>query len=310
VDVLTGMKIFVKVVEANSYAHAAEALDMSVPRISRTISDLEEHLGVRLLQRTTRRMSLTEAGRMYLDRCRLILGDLEDTYSMLSSSATNASGRLKIVAPALFAMRKLAPILREYRAQHPNVTIEVALADRAVDLIEGEFDLGILAARHVTSQTLVSRPLMWTDFYTCASPEYIAEHGTPTHPSELEQHPFIAFRTEHTADEMTFEAPDGTQVTASVKPVVYTNNIGMVRRCTLAGLGIGTMSAYLVDDDIRAGKLIRLMPEFRLPDREFRLVYTNRKYIPLKVKAFIDLAVNHFRGHEDEPAPTDITPPT
>lgn len=298
-DVLTGMKIFVKVVEANSYAHAAEALDMSVPRISRTISDLEEHLGVRLLQRTTRRMSLTEAGRMYLDRCRLILGDIEDTYSMLSSSATNASGRLKIVAPALFAMRKLAPILREYRALHPNVTIEVALADRAVDLIEGEFDLGILASRYITGQTLVSRPLMSTDFYTCAAPDYLAEHGTPTHPSELEAHPFIAFRTEHNTNEMTFEAPDGTQVTASVNPVVYTNNIGMVRRCALAGLGIGTMSGYLVDDDIRAGKLIRLMPEFRLPDREFRLVYTNRKFIPLKVNAFIDLAVNHFRSQEE-----------
>src|SRR5580698_3306113 len=110
-DVLTAMKVFVKVVEANSYANAAEALNMGVPRISRTISELEDHLGIRLLQRTTRRMSLTEAGRIYVDRCRQILGDLEDTHSMLSSNAISASGRLRIVAPALFAMRKLGPIL-------------------------------------------------------------------------------------------------------------------------------------------------------------------------------------------------------
>jgi DNA-binding transcriptional LysR family regulator len=298
VDLLAAMKVFVKVVEANSYAHAAEVLDISVPRISRTISELEEHLGVRLLQRTTRRMSMTEAGRLYLDRCRLILGELEDTHSMLTSSATSASGRLRIVAPPLFAMRKLGPVLRAYQLQHPNVVVDLSLSDRAVDLIEEEFDLGIVAARHVRGQTQVSRPLMSTGFFTCASPEYLAANGTPTHPSELAQHPYLAFRTEHGSEDITFDGPDGTPITASIKPAFYTNNIGMVRRCALAGLGIALLSAYLVDDDIRSGRLIRVLPDYRLPEREFRLVYANRKYVPLKVKAFIDLVVEHFRGQD------------
>ncbi len=294
-DVLTAMKVFMKVADANSYARAAEALEMGVPRISRIINDLETHLGTRLLQRTTRKMATTEAGRLYLDRCRRILGELDETYSMLSSSAVGTAGRLRIVAPALFAMRKLGPVLNAYRREYPNVTIDLALADRPVDLIEEEYDLGILAARHVTGQTLVSRHLTATDYYACAAPEYVAANGAPTHPSELEKHAYLAFRTEHTADEMIFHAPDGTEVAARPKPAIYTNNIGMLRECALSGLGIATLSGYLVDDDIRTGKLARLMPDYRLPDREFRIVYSNRKFLPLKVKAFIDIALEHFR---------------
>jgi DNA-binding transcriptional LysR family regulator len=295
VDVLTAMKVFVKVAEVNSYAHAAETLEIGVPRISRIISDLEAHLGTRLLQRTTRRMSPTEAGRIYLDRCRQILGELDETYTMLSSNTVSTSGRLRIVAPALFSQRKLAPILTAYQREYPNVTIDLTLADRAVDLIEEEFDLGILASRYVTSLTLVSRHLTSTDYYTCASPEYIMRNGAPSHPAELEKHAYLAFRTEHASDGIVFNAPDDTQVTVSPTPSFYTNNIGMVRECAIAGLGIATLSAYLIEDDIASGKLTRLFPEFSLPDREFRIVYSNRKFLPLKVKAFVDMAVEHFR---------------
>lgn len=214
-DVLTAMRVFVKVAEVNSYAHAAETLETSVPRISRIISELEDHLGTRLLQRTTRKMSTTEAGRIYLDRCRQILGELDETCSMLSANAISTSGRLRIVAPTLFAMRKLGPILSAYQREYPNVTIDLALADRAVDLIEEEFDLGILAARHVTALTLVSRHLTTTDYYTCAAPEYVSTNGAPEHPSDLEKHPYLAFRTEHATDEIVFNAPDGTEVSAA-----------------------------------------------------------------------------------------------
>lgn len=294
-DVLTAMKVFVKVAEINSYAQAAESLEMGVPRISRIISDLERHLGTRLLQRTTRKMSPTEAGRIYLDRCRQILGELEETYSMLSANAVSMSGRIRIVAPALFAMRKLGPVLSAYQREYPNVAVDLTLADRAVDLIEEEFDLGILAARHVTGQTLVSRHLASTDYYMCAAPEYVARNGAPAHPADLENHPYLAFRTEHTTDQIVFNAPDGATIAATPKAAFCTNNIGMVRECALAGLGIATLSAYLVEDDIRTGKLTRLLPEYTLPDREFRICYSNRKFLPLKVKAFVDMAVEHLR---------------
>lgn len=148
---------------------------------------------------------------------------------------------------------------------------------------------------HVTGQTLVSRHVTSTDYYTCASHEYIARNGAPAHPAELENHPDLAFRTEHAADGIVFNAPDRTRITVSPKPAFYANNIGMVRECAMAGLGVATLSAYLVDDDIGTGKLTRLFPEYSLPDREFRIVYSNRKFLPLKVKAFVDMAVEHFR---------------
>jgi len=204
-----------------------------------------------------------------------------------------------MVAPALFAVRKLAPVLVAYRRDYPDVILDLVLADRSVDLIDEEFDLGILAARRVTSQSLISRHLTATDLYTCAAPGYLAKHGMPAHPRELANHPYLAFRTEHSSDEIVFHAADGTPITVHPKQSLLTNNIGMVRESALAGMGIATLSAYLVDDDIRAGRLQRILPEYHLPDREFRIVYSSRKFLSLKVKAFIDLAIEHFRQAND-----------
>lgn len=310
-DIVNSMRIFTKVAELNSFARAAEALDIAVPRVSRALADLEDHLGIRLIQRTTRKMSLTEAGRIYLERCRQILGELDETYLMLSANAVSTSGRLRVVAPALFAIRKLSPVLAAYQRAYPNIAVELVLADRHVDLIEEEFDLGILAARRVTSQSFVSRHLTSTDFYTCAAPAYIKEHGAPSHPSDLALHPYIAFRTGHSTEEVTFQDSDGAQIAIHPKPALITNNIGMVRESVLAGMGIATLSAYLVDDDIRAGRLKRLLPEYRLADREFCIVYSNRKFLSLKVKSFIEIAIEHFRDaneadHTASPVPADV----
>jgi DNA-binding transcriptional LysR family regulator len=287
------MRVFVKVAEFNSFARASEALDMAVPRTSRVISELEDHLGTRLLQRTTRKMSLTEPGRIYLERCRQILGEIEETYLMLSANAVSTSGRIRVAAPALFAQRKLAPVLAAYQRAYPDVIVDLVLADRPVDLIEEEFDLGILAARRINSVSLVSRHLATTDYYICAAPNYIAEHGSPVHPSELANHPYLAFRTEHSSEDVVFHAADGTPIVVQPKTAFVCNNICMVRESALAGMA--TLSAYLVEDDIRTGRLQRIMPEYHLADREFRIVYSSRKFQSLKVKAFIDIAVEHFR---------------
>jgi DNA-binding transcriptional LysR family regulator len=298
VDALNSMRVFVKVAEFNSFARASEALDIAVPRTSRIISELEDHLGTRLLQRTTRKMSLTEPGRIYLERCRQILGEIEETYLMLSANAVSTSGRIRVVAPALFAQRKLAPVLAAYQRAYPDVVVEFVLADRTVDLIEEEFDLGILPARRIQGMSQISRHLTHTDFYVCAAPSYIEAHGSPQHPSELAHHAYLAFRTEHSNEEIVFHAADGTPIAAHPKASFVCNNIGMVRESALAGMGIATLSAYLVEDDIRTGRLQRVLPEYHLADREFRIVYSTRKFQSLKVKAFIELAVEHFRERD------------
>jgi len=296
-DQLNSIRAFVKVAEAGSFARAADQLDLSVPRVSRLIGDLEGHLGIRLLQRTTRKMSLTEPGRLYLERCRPILLDLDEIQTQVSADALRASGKLRVVAPVQFAIQKLGPVMAAYRDAHPNVTVELTLADRTIDLVQEGYDLAILAARRVTGLSLVSRHLANTDFYTCAAPAYLAVHGTPRHPSDLTQHAYLAFRTEHGSDDLVYEGPDGAPVAARLHPVLTSNNIGMVHTAALAGMGIATLSAYLADNDIQAGRLVRVLPEYRLAEREFRLVYSSRKYLSLKVKAFIDLALAHFAVH-------------
>lgn len=293
-DQLNSIRAFVKVAEAGSFARAADLLDLSVPRVSRLIGELEGHLGIRLLQRTTRKMSLTESGRLYLERCRPILHDLDDIQTQVAADALSVSGRLRLVAPVQFAIQKLGPVLAAYREAHPKVTIDLVLADRAVDLVQEGYDLAIQAARHVTGLSLISRHLTTTDFYTCAAPAYLAAHGSPEHPRDLAQHPYLAFRTEHGSDEIVYEDAGGEPVSVRLHPVFTTNNIGMVRTAALAGMGIATLSAYLADDDIQAGRLVRVLPQYRLADREFRLVYSSRKFLSLKVKAFIDLALVHF----------------
>lgn len=293
-DQLGAIRAFIKVAEAGSFTRAAEQLELSASSMTRTVSDLEEKIGTRLLHRTTRKLALTEAGKIYLERCRNILQDLDEVDALVGSNATRVSGKLRLVAPALFAMRKLPPVLAAFQAAYPDVTIEMVLADRNVDLIEEEFDLGILAAARLTGMTLVSRHLTSTDYYACASPEYIARHGQPTHPSDLERHACLVFRTEHAGDEVVFRDLHEMNIVAHPKVTFLANNIGMVRAAALAGMGIATLSAYLVDDDIRSGRLMRVLPEYQLPGSEFRVVYSSRKFLSAKVKAFVDLAVSHF----------------
>jgi DNA-binding transcriptional LysR family regulator len=238
---------------------------------------------------------LTEAGRLYLERCRQILEDIDEAEAVVSEHAVQVSGQLRLVAPTLFALRKLPPVLARFQQLHPRVKMELIVADRSVDLVNEAFDLGILPAGRVTGTSVVSRHLTETGRYICASPGYIAQYGAPTHPSQLVNHPYLAFHTEQGDDEMVFHAPDGETIPVHPNRFVSTNNIGMVREGALAGMGIATISGYLVDDDVKAGNLCRLMPDYRLPDREFRLVYASRKFLSLKVRSFIEVALAHFQ---------------
>jgi DNA-binding transcriptional LysR family regulator len=296
VDQLNSIRAFCRVGESSSFARAAQTLDLPVSRVSRMIYDLELRLGTQLLNRTTRQTSLTEAGRLYLERCRQILGDIEDAEAAVSEHALSAFGQLRLVAPTLFALRKLPPVFAQFQQLHPRVEIELIVADRSVDLVGEAFDLGILPSRRVTGLSVISRHLTETDRFLCASPGYVAQKGAPTHPSQLSGHLYLASHTEYGDDELAFHAPDGTEIPVRPGRHFSSNNIGVVREGALMGMGIAAIPAYLVDDDVQAGRLLRLMPEYRLPDREFRLVYASRKFVSLKVRSFIELALAHFHA--------------
>jgi DNA-binding transcriptional LysR family regulator len=299
VDRLNLIRAFVQVGESNSFARAADMLDMAVPRVSRMIAELESQLGTRLLQRTTRNTSLTETGILYLERCRQILDCIDEAEAAVSEHVTRLSGQLRLVAPTLFALRRLPPVLAQFQQIHPQVMMELVVADRSVDLVSEAFDLAILPSRRVTGMSLVSRHLTETRSCVCASPAYLAKYGAPTHPSQLVNHRFLAYHAERGDDQMVFRAPDGEQIPVRPKRCFSTNNIGIVRESALSGMGIASLSGYLVEDDVKAGALCRLMPDYHLPDREFRLVYASRKFLSLKVRSFIELAVAHFQPDPD-----------
>jgi DNA-binding transcriptional LysR family regulator len=213
----------------------------------------------------------------------------------VSEHVIEASGQFRLVAPTIFALRRLPPVLARFQKLHPRVRMELIVADRSVDLVNEAFDLGILPARRVTGMSVVSRHLTQTGRYICASPGYIAQYGAPTHPSQLRDHRYLSFHTEHGDDEMVFHAPDGEKIPVRPDRFLSSNNIGMVREGALAGMGIATIPGYLVDDDVKAGSLYKLMPDYRLPDHEFRLVYASRKFLSLKVRSFIEVALAHFQ---------------
>lgn len=295
VNRLNTIRAFVRVGKSGSFARAADMLDLLVSRVSRTIYDLENQLGTRLLQRTTRYTSLTEAGRLYLERCSQILDDIDEAEAAVSEHTARAFGQLRLVAPTLFALRKLPPVLAQFRRLHPRVEMELIVADRNVDLVHEAFDLGILPARRITGMSVVSRHLTATDLYICASPGYVAQHGAPTHPLQLVTYRYLATHTEYGDDEILFYAPDGTQIRVHPKRYLSSNNIGVIWEGALAGMGVATISEYLVGDDVKAQRLCRLMPEYRLPDHEFRLAYPSRKFLSLKVRSFIEVALSHFQ---------------
>ncbi|HEY2024393.1 LysR family transcriptional regulator [Paraburkholderia sp.] len=296
---LQSMRVFVKVADLGSFVGAAGALDLSTAVVTRHVADLEARLGTRLLNRTTRRLSLTESGATYLERVRHILTDLEGVEQMVVARNHEPIGTLRIVAPVVFGLHSLAPVVQSYAARFPEVVPDVTLADRPVDLVEEGFDVGILVARHMRSASIVTRRLTTGYMTVCATPAYLAQHGTPTRPEDLLKHPSLSRPSEQSAgEERVFAGPDGE---VRVRPVnaIAANNAEMLRQFALLGMGVAILPSYLVDRDLAAGRLVRLLDAYRLPPIEITIAYPSRLHLPAKVRTFIDHLVEHFQpGNE------------
>jgi DNA-binding transcriptional LysR family regulator len=231
------MTAFAKVVELGSFARAADRLSVSTSAVSRQVADLEAHLDVRLLNRTTRRLSLTEAGQAFYERCIQLLSDLEEAESSLRSAAVEPKGTLRVTCGVTFGERYLAPAIAEFAARHAQVSFDLDLSDRAVDLVEEGFDLAIRIGA-VGHQALVSRRIGTTQFVCCASPAYLARHPAPVTPADLEQHACLGYTYAAMTSAWTFEAHDGTRYTPRITPSHKTNNGRMLAELAIAGLGI------------------------------------------------------------------------
>jgi len=292
------MRVFAAVVDAGSFVAAADALEMSKPAVSRHLAELEQRLGVRLLHRTTRRLSLTVEGEVFLARCRDLLAGVDEAEAEVSARGGSVVGVLKVSAPVSFGIRHLAPLWAPFMAAHPQLMLDLTLTDRFIDLVEEGYDLAVRIAR-LPSSSLVSRRLASTRMVLCASPDYVRRHGAPQRPADLASHALLAYSLLATGDTWEFEGPGGTEQ-VKVRARMQTNSGDTCTAITLGGGGIALQPLFLVSGDLDRGDLVEVMPQWRAADLGIYAVYPTRKHMPPKVRLLIDFLAEHLR----EPGPS------
>ncbi|HVL76145.1 MAG TPA: LysR family transcriptional regulator [Noviherbaspirillum sp.] len=292
------MKVFVKVAESGSLSAAARALDMSNPSVTRHVADLEAYLHARLFNRSTRRLSLTETGAAYLERCRQLLQDLEDAALAASMSAARPAGTLRVNAPVSFAVNYLARALPEYAARYPEVKLDLTLSDRVVDLIEEGYDVAIRISRMPDSSALVARQIASARNLVCAAPSYLKRCGAPSTPEELEQHACLTYTYLASRDEWQFMR-DGKLHVARVRGPLVANNGDLLREAAIAGMGIIVKPSFIIGDAIRQKRLVPLLTDYTMPDLPIFAVYPSRRHLSAKVRTFVDFLVERYREHPD-----------
>ena len=293
-DKFQEMRVFVHVTEAGSFVAAANQLGFSKAAVSRYVSEMEHRLGVRLIHRTTRRLSLTREGEIFLARCREILSRIEESEAEIVTQSDVAIGLLKVSIPVSFGIKHLTPLWGEFIAAHPNVTLDIQLTDRVTDIVEEGFDLAVRIAR-LPDSSLVSRKLASTTLILCASPAYLAKHGEPQQPADLTQHQTLSYSLFTTGDQWSFAGPDGPAV-VKVQPRLWSNNGDTCVAAAIAGNGIVLQPSFLVAEALDKGELVPLLPEYQCPTLDIYAVYPTRRFLLPKVRALIDFLSNKLKN--------------
>ena len=300
-DRWTEMELFVHVAESGSLSRAAELMNMSNASASRQLAALEERLGVRLVERNTRRLYLTDTGQEFFQRARNILGDLRDAESDVNAAALNPTGVLRITASLSFCMHHIAPLLREFTDRYPNVTVQVEAANRYLDIIDNNIDVAIRTREVEPDSNITIRRLGETRRVLAASPGYLARHGFPKGLDDLQQHKLLVYLHANTPNELRFtQVATGEQKTIQIKGLLETNDGQIVRAAALDGMGILVQPSYIVYDDIVAGRLVPVLDEWDLPHLTINLAYPSRKHLSAKVRTFIDFMAAHFEKMDYE----------
>ena len=294
-DRMRALEVFVEVVKREGFARAAEALETSAANVTRYISDFEAHLGTRLINRSSRKMSLTESGEALYERAKSILDDMAEAEAIASSTSMRARGLLRINAPISFGILHLAPLWPKFRQRYPEVELDIALIDRVVDIVEEGYDMAIRISRAGTTSH-AARKLATSHNIVCASPDYLRARGTPVRPSELSQHDCIGYTYAATGDEWNFTDAGNQPQSIKVSCAIHTNNGDTARSASLAGAGITWQPSFLIGDDLRAGRLVQLLPDFRMADIDILALYPSRRHLSAKVRVMIDFLADAFKG--------------
>lgn len=287
------IRVFTRVADCGSFVAASDSLKMSKAAVSRYVSDLEHRLGARLMHRTTRKLSLTPDGEIFLSRCRAILESIEESEEEISKRGLTASGTLRITAPVSFGIRHLAPLWSDFLIAHPQVKIELELSDRVINLVEEGFDLAIRIGK-LNDSTLVSRQVASTRLVLCASPDYLKRRGTPSHPAELVEHETFSYSLLSTGHTWKFDGPEGS-VDVRVSPRMTSNNGDTGVEVCVRGGGIHLWPTFLIEEYLRAGSLVEVLPDFKASNFGIYAVYPSRKHVSPKVRVLVDFLVNRLK---------------
>jgi DNA-binding transcriptional LysR family regulator len=290
-DKLRAMAGFVRIVDKGSLTAAAGELGVSLPAMVRNLAALERNVGATLLNRTTRRLHLTDEGRQYLEHCRAILGHLQEAEASLHSRHRAPSGRLAVTASALFGRHYVAPLVSEFVRRHPQVTPELLLVDRVVNLVEEGLDAAVRIG-HLGDSSLVAIPVGQVRRVVCASPAYLRSHGTPRRPQELRAHRCIRFTGLAPRAEWTFRSRPGK---VSFDSALTCNLADTAIEACVEGLGLGAFLSYMVAPLVREGKLRYLLEEFEVEPLPIHFLYPHSRILSPTVRAFADLSVAKLR---------------
>jgi DNA-binding transcriptional LysR family regulator len=300
-DRLQSMRVFAKVVEQGSFARAAQSLDMSNAVVTRHVADLEEHLGTRLLNRTTRKLSLTETGHAYLERVLNILQDVEDAEAIASAQSTTPSGTLRIYSHLGFGQLQLAKILPEYARAFPQVLLDVTLADSAVDMVEDRIDVGIFIDFQKFDASMIARQLGMAEVVLCASPGYVKQHGAPVELNDVSRHACLNFSYEQLRHHWPVRGPDGNIMHIPITGKLVSNNGALLRECAIADMGIIVRPSFALQDDFETSRLVRLLPQHHLGQLSVVMVYPSRRLLSAKVRSFVEFMSRKFPRPESDP---------
>jgi DNA-binding transcriptional LysR family regulator len=291
-DRLTSMAVFARAVELGSFSAAAEALEMSSQLVGKHVRLLEQHLGVQLLNRTTRRQSLTSVGQSFYERAKNILAEVEAAESVAAETRAMPRGRLRINAPVSFGVHALAPKLPDYLKQFPEVSVELNLSNRFVDLIDEGYD-AVFRVGDLADSVLMARKLAPYQLVLCASPVYLGNAPPLDRPQDLENHECITFAVSSTRYEWVFEGPEGC-ITVPIKSRLIIDNGEALRTAARAGMGLIFQPQELVKEDLRAGLLVELLPSFKAEAKPFHVLYAPDRRMTPKLRSFLDFAVSSF----------------
>lgn len=293
-DRLLAMTVFVKVVEQGSFVRAAERMDMSASAVSRHVAELETHLAARLLNRTTRRISLTESGQAYFERSLQLLADLEETEAVVSSGNVTPRGTIRLTCSTSFGVPHLAPAIGAFQLRYPDVRFDISASSQFVDLVEEGLDLAIRIG-DLGNPNLIARKIGTMRLVACAAPEYLKRCGTPRHPDDLAKHNCFTYEYAPVKNQWRFLDRKQQEIKVTIAGSVHANNGEILAAIAMAGTGIALEPDFIVEPLIVSGKLVEILKNFQSPPTNIYAVYPSRRHLSAKVRTFVDFFAQWFR---------------